>query len=302
MGSANGTGDLAARRAPGFRGRRWLSVAAVVTVVGSVPFVGVTSAQAGPSTELYSWGYNVDGQLGNGNTANENIPVKVQLPSGVTATAAAAGGFHSLAIGSDGKLYAWGDNTYGQLGNGTGTPSTTPVVVSMPAGVTATAVAAGEDHSVALGSDGNVYDWGYNGFGQLGNGTTNNSTLPIKVGLPAGVTATAVAAGNYMSEALGSNGDVYAWGDGADGQLGDGKTVNELSPIQVNVSFISAVAAGGLHSLVISLGTVYAYGYGGFGQLGDNKFTNASTRVKVLLPSGVNGVAIAAGLDRKSVV
>ena len=165
----------------------------------------------------------------------------------------------------------------GELGDGTANSSSTPVVVSMPAGVTATAVAAGADHSVALGSNGSVYDWGYNGFGQLGDGTTNDSKTPVKVTLPAGVTPTAVAAGQYMTEILDSAGDVYAWGDGAMGELGDGKVVNEESPIQVNVSGVTAIAAGGYHSLVISLGSVFAYGYGGLGQLGNGGTGNAST-------------------------
>ncbi len=146
----------------------------------------VASHASAASTELYSWGYNLDGQLGNGNTTTETTPVKVSLPAGVTATAAAAGGDHSLAIGSDGKLYAWGNNAEGQLGDGTTHNSSTPVVVSMPAGVTATAVAAGQDHSVALGSNGSVYDWGDNAFGELGNGTTNDATTPVKVTLPGG--------------------------------------------------------------------------------------------------------------------
>ena len=118
-----------------------------------------SSRSGATPTELYSWGNNQDGQLGIGNTTNSTTPVKVQLPSGVSATAVAAGAGHSLAAGSDGKLYAWGLNANGELGNGTTTPSSTPIVVSMPAGVTATAVSAGAGHSVALGSDGNVYDW-----------------------------------------------------------------------------------------------------------------------------------------------
>ena len=116
----------------------------------------------------------------------------------------------------------------------------------MPAGVTATAVAAGTDHSVALGSDGNVYDWGYNGFGQLGNNTTTDSDTPVKVTLPGGVKATAVAAGDYMTEAIGTDLNVYAWGDGEDGGLGNGKVIDEPLPVQVNVSGITAIAAGGL--------------------------------------------------------
>ncbi len=282
----------------GGRRRSFLPVAAAFTIFAASTLVNVlvsTHANAA-STELYSWGSNSSGQLGNGTTTNSGTPVKVSLPAGVTATAAAAGGDFSLAVGSDGKLYAWGDNSDGELGNGTTNSSTTPVVVSMPAGVTATAVAAGADHSVALGSNGSVYDWGNNGFGQLGNGTTTDAHSPIKVTLPAGVTPIAVGAGQFMTETLASNGDVYAWGDGAMGELGNGKSVDENSPIQVNVSGVTALAAGGYHTLVISAGSIFAYGYGGLGQLGDGALTNASTRVKVDFPSGVTPTAVAAGL------
>jgi alpha-tubulin suppressor-like RCC1 family protein len=122
-------------------------------------------------------------------------PVQVILPAGVTPTAVAAGIYHSLAIGSDGKLYAWGYNVYGQLGDGSTTQRLSPVQVSLPAGVTPTAVAAGRFHSLAIGSDGKLYAWGYNGIGQLGDGSTINRPSPVQVGLPAGVTPTAVAAG-----------------------------------------------------------------------------------------------------------
>jgi alpha-tubulin suppressor-like RCC1 family protein len=282
----------------GRRRRRVLPIAAALSIFAASTLVDVLTAThaSAATTELYSWGYNVDGQLGTGNTTNSAMPVRVLLPTGVTATAAAAGADHSLAVGSDGKLYAWGINADGELGNGTTNSSLTPVVVSMPSGVTATAVSAGAAHSVALGSNGNVYDWGNNGFGQLGNGTTASSSTPVKVTLPAGVTATAVAAGQFMTEALGSDANVYAWGDGAMGELGNGTSVNETSPIKVNVSAVTAIAAGGYHSLVISLGSVFAYGYNGFGQLGNNTLANESTRVKAILPAGVTPLAITAGL------
>ena len=188
-----------------------------------------------------------------------------------------------------------GNNADGQLGDGNTTDSSTPVVVSLPAGVTATAVAAGQFHSVALGSNGVVYDWGDNAFGQLGDGTTTSSSHPITVTLPSGVVPTAVAAGQYMTEILDSDGDVYAWGDGAMGELGDRGTSNESTPVEVAVSGVTAIAAGGYHSLVISLGSVYAYGYGGLGQLGDGATSNAAFRVEANLPSGVTATAVAAG-------
>ena len=282
----------------GGRRRSILPVAAALSIFAASTLVNlvIVPHASAASTELYSWGYNLNGQLGNGTTTNSGIPVKVSLPAGVTATKAAAGSAFSLAVGSDGKLYAWGVNLNGELGNGTVTSSSTPVVVSLPAGVTATAVSAGDAHSVALGSNGSVYDWGYNGFGQLGNGTTTDSHTPVKVTLPAGETPIAVATGQEMTEALTSDGNVYAWGDGAMGELGDGKTADELSPVQVNVSGVTAIAGGGYHTLVISSGSIFAYGDGGLGQLGDGALTNASTRVKVDFPSGVTPTALAAGL------
>ena len=118
-------------------------------------------------------------------------------------TVGAAGGDHTLVAGSNGVLYAWGLGTDGQLGNGTTTSSSTPVQVSLPSGVVPVALAAGDDHSLALGSNGTLYAWGYNGFGQLGNGTTTNEDTPVAVDFPAGVTATAISAGTYFSLASG---------------------------------------------------------------------------------------------------
>ncbi|MEG0595479.1 MAG: chromosome condensation regulator RCC1, partial [Aurantimicrobium sp.] len=106
----------------------------------------------------------------------------------VTFTSISVGYSHSLALGSNGKTYAWGANFSGQLGNGTNTDSDVPVLVQAPAGVTFTSISAGSSHSLALGSDGNTYAWGYNWYGQLGNGTNTDSDVPVLVQAPAGVT------------------------------------------------------------------------------------------------------------------
>ena len=155
---------------------------------------------------LFAWGDNGNGQLGDGTTSQRTNPVRVSLPGGVSPTAVAAGSSHSLAIGSDGKLYAWGYNGNGQLGDGTTNQQTTPVIVNLPAGVTPTAVAAGFGHSLAIGSDGKLYAWGSNAQGQLGDGTGSTQTTPVIVNLPAGVTPTAVAAEYGHSLAIGSDG------------------------------------------------------------------------------------------------
>ena len=125
--------------------------------------------------------------LGNGTTTDVYVPTVAALPGSATPTAGAAGGDHTLVIGSNGVLYAWGLGTDGQLGNGTTASSSTPVQVSLPSGVVPVAVAAGDDHSLALGSNGTLYAWGYNGYGQLGNGTETNEDTPVTVTFPSGV-------------------------------------------------------------------------------------------------------------------
>jgi alpha-tubulin suppressor-like RCC1 family protein len=258
-------------------------------------------AAAGPASIVEAWGYNAYGQLGNGTTTESTTPVAVDLPAGVTATSVAAGGYHSLAIGSNGTVYAWGDNGLGQLGNGTTTNSSTPVAVSVPSGVTFTAIAAGLDDSLALGSNGKVYAWGDNSFDELGNGSTaSDSTVPVAVSLPAGVTATAIAAGQYHSLAIGSNGTLYAWGYNNDGQLGNGKKATPSTPVAVSMpSGVTAtkIAAGGYHSLAVgSNGDLYSWGYNVDGQLGNGTTTLEDKPVVVSLPSGVSATSLSAGL------
>jgi hypothetical protein len=209
-----------------------------------------TSATAGatPTPVLEGWGYNAFGQLGNGTTNSSSTPVTTALPGGVTATALATGGYHTLAIGSDGNLYAWGYSVDGELGNRTTTSTTTPVIVSLPAGVTPTAIAAGGSTGYAIGSDGNLYAWGLGGYGDLGNGTTTLAqTTPVTVSLPAGVTPKAIAAGQFTGYAIGSDGSLYAWGFGADGELGNGtETLAQTTP--VTVSLPTGVVPTGLSS------------------------------------------------------
>src|SRR5205814_1462573 len=137
----------------------------------------------------YAWGLNSSGQIGDGTTTGSNVPVKVSLPGGVGATKVAAGQSVSLAIGVDGNLYSWGKSS---LIGRTGTANV-PGQVSLPAAVTATDIAEGAVTSHAVGSDGSVYSWGGNQVGQIGNGTTTGSSVPVKVSVADGVAATAVA-------------------------------------------------------------------------------------------------------------
>ena len=258
---------------------------------------------------VFACGQNANGQLGSGNLTRSFIPVRVALPQGVVITSVASGWRTNLAVTSTGSLYAWGMNQYGQVGDGSNSDRTTPVSVHLPIGVTVTAVAVGQYHSLAVTSTGAVYAWGYNGFGQLGNGTTAPSAIPVLVPLPAGVIATAVGAGDNHSLVVTSTGSVYTFGKNSFGQLGNGGTAQSTVPVQVTLPSgvaVSQVAAGGIspsakfpdgdYSLAVtSNGRVYAWGAGTHGQLGNNTLVNSSVPVVTQLPPGEIATAVGAG-------
>ena len=156
---------------------------------------------------------------------------------------ASAGFYAGYALGSDGKVYAWGDNYSGELGVGSTTDHSTPVQVSLPAAVTPTAIGGGNSpDGYAIGSDGHLYAWGATSAGQLGDGTDTGpsdcnsapcSATPVQVSLPSGVTPTAVAGAAATGYAIGSNGHLYAWGDNSVGEFGDGNLTGSSTPVQV---------------------------------------------------------------------
>lgn len=258
---------------------------------------------------VYAFGRNGRGQLGDNTTTNSYVPVRTSIPAGVTVTAVAAGWDQSLALTSTGAVYAWGYNTSGQLGDGTTKQRNAPVLVHLPAGTVATAVAAGQYFSLAVTSTGAAYAWGYNGFGQLGNGTTVNSDVPVRVHLPTGVVATAVGGGDNHSLVVTSTGKVYASGKNTFGQLGDGTTTQSHVPVLVHLPagvIAKTVAAGGISPTatkpegdysvaVTSTGAVYAWGADGIGQLGNNSTKSSTVPVRTQLPAGVAATGIGAG-------
>ncbi|MGA8114102.1 MAG: Ig-like domain repeat protein [Actinocatenispora sp.] len=281
-----------------------------VPVTPSLPAgVTITAIVGGGSHSLaltstgsvLAWGDNSDGQLGNGTNADSNVPVTTSLPAGTTITALAAGRLHSLAATSTGSVLAWGDNAFGQLGNGSTTDTNTPVAATVPAGTTVTAVSAGSNHSLALTSTGSALAWGDNTFGQLGNGTNTDSSVPIAVSLPAGTTATQISAGGYYGMVLTSVGAVLSWGSNTFGQLGVGSHTDSNSPAPVTLpggTTITAVDAGNYHALALtSTGTVLAWGNNFFGQLGDGTFTESTVPVSVTLAVGTTVTAVSAGGD-----
>jgi alpha-tubulin suppressor-like RCC1 family protein len=248
---------------------------------------------------LLAWGRNSSGQLGNNSTTQSTVPVAVTssgVLSGRTVVAIAAGGAHSLALCSDGKVAAWGYNTYGQLGNNSTTASSVPVVVTYSSGALAgksvVAIAAGANHSLALCSDGTVVAWGRNANGQLGNNSTNQSNIPVAVTTNSGAlvnkTVVWIAAGGSHSLALCNDSSIAAWGLNSSGQLGNGTTTESTTPVAVVASgvlqgkSVIMVAAGSAHSLAqCTDGTVAAWGTNSNGELGDNTNNNRNAPVAV---------------------
>lgn len=260
-------------------------------------------------TTLTAWGGNSFGQLGDGTSGDRRTtPVEVSNLEGAELKAIAGGQLHSLALKDDGTVLAWGDNQDGELGDGTNTSSSTPVQVQDPndpsgylSGVEA--IAAGSRHSLALKSDGSVWAWGSNRVNELGDGTNDNSTQPVRVGNLSEVEA--IAAGSSHNLALKNDGTVWAWGNNTSGresplfgsisgQLGDDEIPRSSTPVQVGglPDGIEAVAAGLAYSLALKDdGTVWAWGFNDVGQLGNGTNTDTSTPVRVSELDGVRAIA-----------
>lgn len=176
------------------------------------------------------WGDNSYHQLGDGTTTGRLVPVDVTALA-VPVTTIAVGGNHTCGLTATGGIVCWGANQYGQLGDGTAAETSAAVeVVGLQANVLA--IAAGRRHSCALTSAGAVKCWGFNEKGQLGDGGTTDSPLPVDVvGLQSGVVA--IAAGGYGTCAVTSAGAAKCWGDNTYGQLGDGTTNQAHAPVDV---------------------------------------------------------------------
>ena len=243
------------------------------------------------------WGLNDVGQLGDGTTIERWTPVAVSgLAGGVTAVA--AGITHSCALTHAGGVKCWGDNHYGQLGDGTTRNRLTPVGVSgLNSG--ATAIAVGSTHSCAITHAGGVKCWGYNAGGQLGDGTNVSRRQPVAVsGLSQGVRAIAADSaregepGAGHTCALTRAGGVKCWGYNYDGQLGDGTTIPRRRPVAVSglSRGVTAISVGGRHSCALTgAGTVKCWGYNGYGQLGDGTPGLSVNRLRPVYVVGLGG-------------
>ena len=232
--------------------------------------------------DVYSWGNNSKGQIGINSTTTATSPVQVlcgeQKDGGSYLTnivAIAAGSSHSLALKADGTVWAWGDNSKGQLGINSTTAKSSPVQIlcgeQKYGGKYLTdivAIAAGFNFNLALDSQGKIWAWGDDSKGQLGNGSNTNSKIPVEVDDVSDIIA--IAAGSLHSLAIDSDGIMYAWGDNSNGQLGISSTENKNLPELVDaIEDATTVSAGCYHSLVVDKdGNIWVCGDNSAGQLG----------------------------------
>jgi alpha-tubulin suppressor-like RCC1 family protein len=279
------TGGLAGYRVVGVVHRPFARVSA-----GFYFTCGVTSGGAAKC-----WGSGGDGQLGNGNLIDSDTPVDVVgLSSDVVDVSSSApfGSGHTCALTTAGAVYCWGLNGSGQLGDGTQTTSATPVpVVGLSSGVAA--ISTGQDSTCAVTSGGSAFCWGGNESGQLGDGTTASSSVPVAVaGLSSGVAS--ISTGGRHSCAVTNGGGVECWGANDSGQLGDGTTNDSLTPVAVVglASGVATVSAGSSHTCAVTTaGAAKCWGSNGFGKLGDGSGADSPVPVSVVgLASGVASI------------
>jgi alpha-tubulin suppressor-like RCC1 family protein len=272
------------------------SGAVITTVVASskpstVAFGNSHSTAVSADGSLWSWGNNVNGQLGLGNTTNQAKPTRASLDSVVTL---AAGVNHNLALTSAGEVWAWGDNRQLQLGfPGNTSVNFKPVKV---VGLTAvTSIAAGNFTSYALRADGTVWVWGIGDFGELGLGATTDQVVPTKLTTLSNIIA--IASGPYHVLALRADGTLWAWGSNGVGELGTGGIPNStFAPVQVTgLRGVVSMSAGADHSAAVrSDGTVWTWGNNSLGQLGNNTLNRSAIPTQVIGLEDVQSVAAGA--------
>lgn len=261
------------------------AVVGTVTVTVIPPWAGM--AAGGDRTlgrkddgTLFAWGDNTLGQLGDSTLLRRNTPVQISATGPATWRQVSAGEFHTLAIRSDGSLWAWGQNANGQLGDGTTTNKASPTRIGT--GTDWTYVAAGSTHSLAINKAGALWAWGDPSDGRLG-AVPATPRIPTKIGTFTNWLI--VAAGKDHSMGLRTDGTLWVWGQNDAGQLGNGSRTAAATPTQVGTQSWTSIVAGATHSAAIrSDSTLWTWGSDGSGQLGARGIDDVGDSVDALVP------------------
>jgi alpha-tubulin suppressor-like RCC1 family protein len=237
----------------GTTSRRFSPVQAVANVQRTWEMVTAGSSHTLALTSdgvLWGWGVNPSGVLGDGTTGAQIAPVPVATNLARSWVAVSSGGSHTLALASDGTLWSWGANDSGQLGNGAPTTyfAPFPLVTNLPQAWSA--ISGGEAHTLALATNGTLWGWGHNDYGQLGDGTSMGRLVPGMVAINLNRTWSAISVGFSHTLALATDGTLWGWGHNDSGQLGDGGRYRASpDPVRVdrfgNKRWISVSTGGG---------------------------------------------------------
>jgi alpha-tubulin suppressor-like RCC1 family protein len=238
---------------------------------------------------LVSWGYNSFGQLGigtnggGGDSTNRSSPVQI---GSLTNWKYATGGYDfSMAIKTDGTLWSWGYNSFGQLGLGTTGSNNSVNSKSSPNQVGSLTnwryCECGDSHTVAIKTDGTIWTWGTNGYGQLGQGDTTHRSSPVQVG--SATDWAYISSGYFHCAAIKTNGTLWVWGENTYGSIGDGTRTNRWSPVQIGSSnewrFVASGAS--VTTAIKEDGTLWSWGYNTDGRVGDGTTSHRSSPVQI---------------------
>jgi hypothetical protein len=240
---------------------------------------GLSSSAIKTDGTLWAWGYNGYGQLGNGTTTSYSSPI--QVGSLTNWKQVAKGDYFGAAIKTDGTLWSWGFNNKGQLGNGTITTYSSPIQIGSLIDWKEIYVGNNTNYVMALKTDGTLWAWGGNQYGQLGLGDTIDRSSPVQVSSLTDWKQ--ISLGQTHAIAIKTDGTLWAWGGNQYGQLGNGNTTLYSSPIQVgSLTNWKQISGGVLHTGAIKTdGTLWTWGYNNSGQLGDGTGINKSSPVQI---------------------
>jgi alpha-tubulin suppressor-like RCC1 family protein len=245
---------------------------------------------------LWVWGYNTSGQLGDSTVVNKSSPVQT-IAGGTNWKQVSCSGASTAAIKTDGTLWLWGYNTYGQLGDATNFDRSSPVQ-TIAGGTNWKQVAVGYVHTAAIKTDGSLWVWGDNRYGQLGDSTTVTKYSPVQT-ITGGTNWKQVSNNIYQITAIKTDGTLWLWGYNAYGQLGDSTVVNKSSPVQTiagGTNWKQLASGNDLYqmSAIKTDGTLWTWGYNPYGQLGDSTVVNKSSPVQTIA-GGTNWKQVSCG-------
>lgn len=230
---------------------------------------------------LWGWGFNGSGQLGDSSSTNRSSPVQI-YGGGNTWKFVFTGFAHSAATKTDGTLWLWGNNAYGQLGDSTLTNRSSPVQ-TITGGTNWKYVSAGANSTAAIKADNTLWSWGYNAYGQLGDNTITYRSSPVQT-IAGGTNWRQVSCGYRFVLAIKTDGTLWSWGINSTGQLGDSTTTYRSSPVQIvgggnNWKYTCGSAFSS--SAIKTDGTLWTWGGNTNGVLGDSSTTSRSAPVQI---------------------